>query len=264
MKGDGKMPGVGGKMMGDTAGFTNPEFNVSRVNVAVGPDQGIPGQNKEAVTAGQPGDLVTNANGPSLGHGVLMPESMSSIIAIAILWMFRMYLVLIVMSYARLVLRRWVMANAGRNIQLYTGSQNAGMLENPFNEQSPEGAGWKGKLGRLMVAFGRSYWLGSEEGDEGWMNEEIALGSLGRNEQRGVGERERRRRSGTVCPFFPSSLSKYLLSNCKKSVSLTYSSRVFTGPSTASTSTSNARAAHASSKVTGCQMNEVFLVTLGL
>lgn len=203
-QGDSKMPGVGGKMMGDTAGFTSPEFNVSSVNVAVAPDQGIPGEKQEAVTSGPPGNpAVPSAPGPSLGHGVLQPESMSSIIVIAVLWAIRMYLVLIVMSYARLVLRRWVMANAGRNTQLFTGSKSAGMLEDPFAIHSPEGKGWRGKLGRMMVGFGRSYWLGAEQGDEGWMHEDIALGGLNRGregEQRGVGERERRRRSGTVSP----------------------------------------------------------------
>ena len=207
IKGDPKMPGPGGDTIGDTAGFTNPEFNVSRVDVAVGPDQGIPGGKKEALTAGAPireGAAMSSASGPSLGHGVLQPESISSVVVIAILWAFRIYLVLIVMSYARLVLRRWVMNNAGRNIQLHSGSKDAGMLEDPFAEQSPEGKGWKGKLGRFMVGLGRQYWLGAEEGDEGWMSDEIALGSLNRGretaggETRGLGERERRRRSGTV------------------------------------------------------------------
>ena len=203
MKGDKKMPGVGGATMGDAAGFTNPEFNVSRVDVAVGPDQGIPGGKQEAVTAGAPGEpAISTASGPSLGHGVLQPESMSGIIVIVILWAIRIYLVLIAMSYARLVLRRWVMANAGRNVQLFTGSKSVGMLEDPFAEHSPLGQGWKGKLGRSMVGIGRKYWLGAGEGDEGLMNENIALGGLSQNregEQRGLGERERRRRSGTVC-----------------------------------------------------------------
>ena len=90
------------------------------------------------------------------------------------------------------------MTTASRNVQLHTGSKDAAMLENPFAEHSPEGQGWKGKLGRIMVRCGKTYWLGSDAGDEGWMNDEIALGSMGRNELRGAAEREGRQKTFVV------------------------------------------------------------------
>ncbi|KAI4123522.1 MAG: hypothetical protein LQ338_005222 [Usnochroma carphineum] len=195
-----KVPGAGGSTIDDTAGFTNPQYNVSHVDVAVAPDQGVsPGE--PAVAVGQPG-FSTTAPGPSLGHGVLQPESMSSIVTICVLWAVRVYFVLVVMSYARLVLRQHVAAISRSNTALHTGSKSSTLAEDPFAPHLPEGRGWKGKLGRLMIRMGRSYWLGNQEGDEAWMNN---AQSLRRREEGvspvpGVVERERRRRSGTGPP----------------------------------------------------------------
>ena len=186
--------------MDQAAGFTSPEHNVSSVDVVVGPDQGIPGGKSEAVTAGNPANSVN----PSVGHGVFQPESLTSIFVICALWAIRVYFVLVVMSYARLVLRRHVAVTSRNRPELYTGSKNASVLENPFAVHLPEGKGWKGRLGRLMTGLGRGYWLGVEETDEGWMGEEIGMGRMRRSnastsgEAPGVVERERRRRSGTV------------------------------------------------------------------
>ena len=199
----GKPPGAGGKTIGDTAGFTSPEFNVSHVDVVVGPDQGVPGEKNEAITSGSLGSPTSTAASPSLGHGVLQPESISSIVAICALWVIRIYFVLIVMSYARLVLRRYVASTSRTG----TGGKMSGLIENPFAIHLPEGKGWKGRLGRAMVSVRRGYWLGSEEVDDAWMNDEVAMGAMRRREPSqgagdapGVIERERRRRSGTGPP----------------------------------------------------------------
>ena len=189
--------------MSGTGGYSNPEFNVSSVGVAAGPDQGIPGEKEEAVTFGVPGSPASTASSPSLGHGVLQSESISSIVVISALWAIRVYMCLIVLSYARLVLRRHV-ANMSRNsTQLYTPGKGSNFIENPFAVHLPEGKGWKGRLGRAMIAVARGFWLGSEDGDDIWMNEELAMGRMrqpvaAQNEAPGVVERERRRRSGTV------------------------------------------------------------------
>ncbi|MCJ1454287.1 hypothetical protein MMC28_004639 [Mycoblastus sanguinarius] len=144
-----KAPGAGGKTIGDTAGFTSPEHNVSHVDVAVGPDQGAPGEKQDAVIVGV-GSPSSTAATPSLGHGVLQPESISSVVVICALWAIRVYFVLIVMSYARLVLRRHVAAMSRSNAVLHTGSKNTSLMENPFEPHLPEGKGWKGRLGRAM------------------------------------------------------------------------------------------------------------------
>ena len=198
------VPGPGGQTMSDAAGFPNPEYNVSRVDVAVGPDASIPSKREEAVTAGVGSGAPSTAASPSLGHGFLQSESISSIIVICALWAVRVYFVLIVMSYARLVLRRHIASMSRASTALYTPGKPSNLIENPFAMHLPDGKGWKGRLGRVMVSVGRNYWLGTEEGDDEWMNEEIAMGRMKKREANGsevpgVVERERRRRSGTVC-----------------------------------------------------------------
>ncbi|KAL9104059.1 MAG: hypothetical protein Q9163_000956 [Psora crenata] len=194
-----------GKTMDDKAGYVKPEHNVSSVDVVVGPDQGIPGGKQEAVTAGNPGSQVNTVESPSLGHGVLQSESVSGIVVICVLWAVRVYLVLVMMSYARLVLRRYVAASRRGNTAVFPGSKSLGQIEDPFSEHLPEGKGWKGRLGRIMVSLGKSYWLDVDEADESWMDDEFAMGRLrrrepGTSEAPGVVERERRRRSGTGPP----------------------------------------------------------------
>ncbi|KAL8950641.1 MAG: hypothetical protein Q9222_003325 [Ikaeria aurantiellina] len=198
-----KALGPGGSTIDDTSGFTSPQYNVSHVDVSVAPDQGVsPGD--EAVTVGQPGVSSTTTSSPSLGHGVLQPESISSIVTICALWAMRIYFVLVIMSYARLVLRQHILAQSrSSNTALHAGSKSSTMAENPFAQHLLEGKGWKGKLGRVMVKLGEKYWLGSEEGDEAWMSN---AQSFRRREEGlsspvpGVVERERRRRSGTGPP----------------------------------------------------------------
>lgn len=200
----GEVPGLGGDMMSDTGGFSSPEFNVSHVAVAVGPDQGLSGERSEELTGGVRRSAASTAASPSLGHGVLQSESVSSIVVICALWAVRVYMCLVVMSYVRLVLRRHV-ANLARNsTQLYTPGKPSNVIENPFAMHLPEGKGWKGRLGRAMISVGRGYWLGSEDGDDVWMGEELAMGRMRKAvvpqaEVPGLVERERRRRSGTVC-----------------------------------------------------------------
>ncbi|KAL6719152.1 hypothetical protein ACLMJK_003389 [Lecanora helva] len=198
-------PGVGGQTMSDTGGYSNPEYNVSHVGVAAGPDQGIPGEKSEAITSGVAGSPASTAASPSLGHGVLQSESISSIVVICALWAIRVYMCLVVLSYVRLVLRRHVADLSRNSTQLYTLGKPSAYIENPFAVHFPEGKGLKGRLGRAMIAVARGYWLGSEDGDDVWINEELAMGSLrkpvgGQTEVPGVVERERRRRSGTGPP----------------------------------------------------------------
>ncbi|KAL9615019.1 MAG: hypothetical protein Q9167_000551 [Letrouitia subvulpina] len=195
-----KPPGAGGSTIDDTAGFTNPTYNVSHVDIAVAPDQGVsPGG--EAVTVGRPG-FSTSASGPSLGHGVLQPESISSLVTVCALWAVRLYFVLVVMSFARLVLRQHIAAMSRASTALHTGSKSSAYAEDPFAPHLPEGKGWKGRLGRLMIRFGRGYWLGSEDGDDAWVEsaDRLRRREEGGSPVPGVGERERRRRSGTGPP----------------------------------------------------------------
>ena len=195
-------PGVGGSTMDDTAGFTSPKYNVSHVEIAASPAAGL-SAGQDAVAMGIPG-ASTSAAGPSLGHGFSQPESMSSILVICALLAIRIYFALIVLSYARYVLRQHMADVSSRsNVHLPgKGTSSDGLAENPFDLHNPEGQGWKGRLGRTMVSLGKSYWLGTDE-DASWMKS--AEGRFKKSREvsgwnSGPLERERRRRSGTGPP----------------------------------------------------------------
>ena len=146
-------------------------------------------------------------------HGVFQPEGISSIVVVCALWAVRAYFVLVVMAYARLVLRRHVAATSRNRPELYSGSKSAGVLEDPFGAHLPEGKGWRGWLGRKMVgSAGGIGWVLRRRMRGGWRGEEIGMGRLGTrrreggnggSEAPGVVERERRRRSGTVGFLLP-------------------------------------------------------------
>lgn len=191
--------GLGASTISDTSGFTNPKVNVSSVEVTAAPAPGLT-TGQDAVAVGTPSDSPAGAGGsgsPSMGHGVLQPESFNSIGIICTLWTIRVYFCLVMLAYARFCLRQSISASAKQNTLYTSASTSSYLAENPFAENRPEGQGWKGKLGRIMVGIGKTYWLGSDE-DDSWMD-----GMGGKFRKSGDGleggpiERERRRRSGT-------------------------------------------------------------------
>lgn len=192
-------PGSG--TIDDTAGFTSPKFNVSKVDVIASAAEGLAaGQN--AVAYGTAGAAAATASNPSFAHGVGIEESIPSIMVVAFLTLVRVYFILIVMAYARQVLRQHMYAATSARMHLHTDGTVDGRADNPFKVGSPQGEGWKGKLGRIMVSVGESYWLGGQA-DEAW-----AKGLDGRFRSTnhigaappGTTERERRARSGTGPP----------------------------------------------------------------
>ena len=76
-----------------------------------------------------------------------------SMVFIAGVTLIRVYFTFIVMSYARQSLQKYMqlMILEGPGVDDYDG---------PFAADLPDGDGRKGRLGRLMVSFGRGYWLG--------------------------------------------------------------------------------------------------------
>lgn len=181
-----------GKTMNDAAGFSKPQHNVSNVDVIVGPDQGIPGDRPEAVTAG--------SGSAPLSNSMFQPESMASIAIICGLWVVRVYLTLIVCSYTRNVLRKHCL-HSQRSSSPAAGKDVA-YLENPFARHLPEGSGLRGRLGRIMIVLGKSFWLQDDSAADDIIGNDVMLGRVRRQdasaEASGVVERERRRRSGTV------------------------------------------------------------------
>ena len=199
----GKAPGPGGETVDDTAGFTSPVFeNISHVEVSPQVDGHSVIESQEAVTLRSGSEMAGPATTASLGHGMMQSGSLSSLVVICALWAIRIYFVLIVLSYARFVLRQHIAAISRQNPALHNGSKSSTLAENPFSPHLSEGKGWKGKLGRIMVGFGKSYWLGGDDGeDDAWMAVgEDRLRRRTEPEVPGVVERERRRRSGTGPP----------------------------------------------------------------
>lgn len=199
--------GLGASTIDDTSGFTSPQHNVSKVDIIASPAAGL-SHGQDAVAAGIPASAPagTTGNG-SMRHAVLQPESMNSIGIIISLWTIRLYFCVIMLAYARFVLRQHIAVSGAKtsSTSYTTASPSSNLAENPFSESRPEGQGWQGKLGRVMVSIGRRYWLGSDESDA-WMS------GMGRKFRRsedtpakaeapGPLERERRRRSGTGPPL---------------------------------------------------------------
>ena len=186
-------PGAG--MIDDTAGFTSPEYNVSNVHIIATGGQG-------AVAFATSGAKAGATGSPRLGHGVQIEESIPSIMVVVFLTMIRVYFILVVMAYARQVLRQHIYSTSSSKLHLHTDGAADAPAENPFAAGTPQGAGWKGKLGRIMVKVGESYWLGGVA-DDSWVK-----GMDGRFKTSktpsgppGTLERERRARSGTGPPI---------------------------------------------------------------
>ena len=208
--------GPGAGTIDDTSGFTNPHFNVSSVDVVASPASGaVDGQDATAVATPAPNAAgATGTGNGSLAHGVLQPESMNSIGVIIALWTVRAYFCLIMLSYARFVVRRYIVATASRNLNYTSASTSSNMAENPFAEGQQLGKGWKGKVGRFLISLGPRYFLGREE-DESWMaglggkfrkSAEDGMSVPKEESTPNTVERERRRRSGTGPPPPPPQL----------------------------------------------------------
>lgn len=214
----GNSTGPGAGTVGDTAGFTDPEFNVSKVDVVAAPQGVALGSGQDAVAGGTPADVPAGTN----ANIVWGRESINSLGIIILLWTIRAYFCLVMLAWARMVLRQHIAAMNARdpNTNFAAASKDTGMAENPFADGKPDGNGWTGKLGRFMVGIGKGYWLGVE-GDETWMNgisgkfgqqarRQGAMGSISSTTSSNGGaiqlakinsERESRRRSGTGPPL---------------------------------------------------------------
>jgi inositol phosphorylceramide synthase regulatory subunit len=143
---------------------------------------------------------------PSLAELVLNGSSAMSIFLISAFWLLRFYAVFVTFAYARQALRRTVQLNAATNLaegmNPFGKGGDTDLAENPFAEGNPAGAGYMGAAGRLMVRFGRGYWLGRGEGGSPDSPRRLMVATKVRRSEEGqsLGERERRRRSGTGPP----------------------------------------------------------------
>ena len=190
-------PGAGGAMINDTAGFTSPEYNVSRVDIVGTPAMDYSGTIAVGSPASAAAGMNTTPGAPTFSHGFFQPEGIISAAVVVVLFLIRIYLMFIVISFAREVLRRHMSRLQQDATTLHIEGEKSGQAQTPFSEHYTTGKGWKGKLGRAMVKVGSGYWLG-EAGEwfDGMVGESRYF-SVNQAETGGVGERERRRRSGT-------------------------------------------------------------------
>ncbi|MCJ1477687.1 hypothetical protein MMC13_006360 [Lambiella insularis] len=190
-------PGAGGQTINDTAGFTSPKYNVSHVGIVGSSTAGL----SDAVAVGAASGTAAGVNAtigvPTLGHGFQQPESKTSAVVVLTLLLIRLYLMFIVISYARYVLHRSMSRSQWDESTWPTHNEKSGSRQSPFSKDYGTGKGWKGVFGRAMLKVGKSYWLGGELGSPG-ASPEKTRPLCGRVEELdGILQRERRRRSGT-------------------------------------------------------------------
>lgn len=205
----GKVASAGGKgTMSDTAGFTDPQVpDAVQVDVVASPAKdSLAGQDAVAYASTTPVPLAPG----SLHEVVMQPDSLTSIILLALFGLIRVYFCLIILSYARNILRGYIASTGGASTAsgYADAAVDASMAENPFRTGSPDAS----RLGRLLTAFpSRRYWLGRDEYPAASASEWERL-THGRFEAAakkdlavkapsvdlgGPSERERRARSGT-------------------------------------------------------------------
>lgn len=172
----------GSSTIGDTSGFTNASDLVG---------SGAIGQ-----------EMVSN---PTLGHAVGIEETVPSIVVVVFLTLIRVYFIIITMAYARQVVRQHMYTSSATKLHLHTDGAADSNADNPFPESTPEGQGWKGKLGRAMVKVGEGYWLGGQA-DDAWVRGLDNKFKAAAGGPPGTVERERRARSGTGPPKPPPNL----------------------------------------------------------
>lgn len=93
-------------------------------------------------------------------HGKVVPqETATSMLLIIASILIRVYFSFVVMAFARQVLQKYMqlMILEGPGVDDHDG---------PFAVDLPDGDGRKGRLGRLMVSFGRGYWMDQRDFEE--------------------------------------------------------------------------------------------------
>lgn len=103
---------------------------------------------------------ITSEGNPAGDAAEQATDTATSIVLIAAFTLIRVYLMFVVMSFTRQVMKRYVAGLASNHSDKATTVQ-------PFARGNHAGEGWKGKLGRAMIFVGQDYWIGVKE-DEEW------------------------------------------------------------------------------------------------
>ncbi|KAJ0302602.1 hypothetical protein COL516b_007140 [Colletotrichum fioriniae] len=96
-------------------------------------------------------------------------ESWMSLGLICSVTLVRVYFALVVMSFAQQVLQRYSAADMGWEEEGRSSGagKNGNGVDGPFSQGEPGGEGSRGRVGRVMLALGRGYWL-RERPQEEW------------------------------------------------------------------------------------------------
>lgn len=110
--------------------------------------------------------IASEAGNPAAADDVAVQaaDTAASMVMIAVFTLSRLYLMLVIMSWTRIVMLGHVAGLAGDK-----------GIPKPFAAGTPEGEGLKGKLGRAMLFVGRQYWTGGVEERE-WSAGQVARG----------------------------------------------------------------------------------------
>ncbi|KAK8105145.1 inositol phoshorylceramide synthase regulatory subunit kei1 [Apiospora kogelbergensis] len=87
--------------------------------------------------------------------------STSFIVAFSLI---RVYFALVIMAHAQAVIAQ----HRDGKQQGWTGSETPEQAGTLFAEGTPDGEGYKGKIGRAMISVGRGFWLGGQKQDDEW------------------------------------------------------------------------------------------------
>ncbi|CAD6499083.1 BgTH12-04735 [Blumeria graminis f. sp. triticale] len=183
------------------SGFSNIGYNMSENSEDI--------KQLSRVTAAQEA-VAYGVASATASSGSGFEETVPSMALVVALTLIRFYFVFVVLAYARQVIRLNSYGASFTKLHLHTdGSADAVSDENPFAVGCFAGDGWKGKMGRIMVKIGESYWLGEKTHQESWAQR---IDSRFRPSKFAIGppgtiERERRARSGTGPPA-PASILK--------------------------------------------------------
>lgn len=133
-----------GGTVNDTARFTNSEYLADNAE-AIATAAGSLSSGQDAVAIGAAAVATATANGnPSVGHGLLLAESVPSIAIIVWLTLIRLYFILIMMSYSRQVIRNYMGSASSAQTHFHTDGAADDNLVIPFSSNSPQGQGWRG------------------------------------------------------------------------------------------------------------------------
>ena len=100
------------------------------------------------------------------GGAIMAQDTAASMMLVVLLVLARVYFSVIVMAYAQQVLGKYM------QLMVLEGAPGVELeRDGPFGAELPDGDGRRGQAARLMVSFGRGYWLDQSGSVEEWQRD---------------------------------------------------------------------------------------------